>query len=262
MKWVGMFSGGLASWMASKRAAEKYGAANGTLLHAETGVEDADTYRYLPQAAANVGARLVRIADGRTIWQVFKDERFLGNSRVDPCSKILKRQMLDKWVDENCDPLDTVIVHGFDWSEGHRFQRMLDYGGKWTREAPLLEPPYLSKPQLIEMSRAEGIEPPRLYTLGFQHNNCGGGCVKAGQAAFAHLLKTLPDRYQEWESNEQAMRDYLGKDVSILKDRTGGTKKVLTLKEFRERKQAGIQHNLEDWGACGCFQVEAEEGTR
>ncbi len=25
-----------------------------------------------------------------------------------------------------------------------------------------------------------GIEPPRLYKMGFKHNNCGGACVKAG----------------------------------------------------------------------------------
>ena len=254
-KAIAMFSGGVASWVAAKRASQKYGVANTTLLFADTKGEDEDLYRFLEEGAANIGAPLVRIAEGRTIWEVFRAERFLGNARIDPCSKILKREVLDAWVEANCDPLETVIVHGFDWSEGHRFQRMLSYGGKWQREAPLLEPPYLNKAGLIALCRAEGLEPPRLYAMGFQHNNCGGGCVKAGQAAFAQLLRVMPERYREWEENEEAIRAHLGKDVSILTDRTNAERHPLTLREFRERKQAGGQHDLMDWGACGCFSA-------
>jgi len=256
MHWVGQFSGGLSSWVAAKRAAHKYGVENGVLLFADTGMEDEDLYRFLPEAAQNIGAPLITLKDGRTIWQVFQDVRFLGNHLVDPCSKILKRQLLNKWVAEHCDPLNTVLIYGFDWSEEHRLRRMIRYGGPWRYEAPLLEQPYLTRNDLMLMSRANGIEPPRLYKLGFPHNNCGGGCVKAGQASFALLLRMLPKRYLEWEQNEQAIRDYLERqDITILQDRSGGTKKPLTLKEFRERQQAGLQYDLEDWGSCGCFQT-------
>lgn len=261
MKHIVMFSGGVNSWAAAKRVAAQQGTANLTLLFADTGIEDEDLYRFLKEAATNVGGTFVRIAEGRTPWQVFFDKRFMANSRVDPCSRILKRELLDKWLKENCDPANTRIAMGFDWSEGHRMERMLSYGGPWQRWAPLLEKPYIGKTQMLDMLRVEGIEPPRLYALGFQHNNCGGTCVKAGQAAWALLLRTFPDRYRQWEENEERFRALISQGVSILIDRRGdGVKKPLTLKTFRESLQCGAQYDMFDWGSCGCFQTQ--EGGR
>ena len=85
--------------------------------------------------------------------------------------------------------------------------------------------------------------------------------MKAGQASWALVLRVFPERYAEWEENEKAIREYLGKDVSILTDRSGGSKKPMTLREFRERIEATGQYDLLDWGSCGCFQVAAEDGA-
>ena len=127
----------------------------------------------------------------------------------------------------------------------------------------MCEAPYLSKKQMIESLRARGIEPPRLYAMGFPHNNCGGACVKAGQGHFAHLLKMLPDRYAEWEQEEQAMRDHLKRDdVAILRDRTGGKSKPLTLKVFRERVQSGQFVDKHEWGGCGCALDDGTPGEQ
>ena len=254
MKHVVMFSGGITSWAAAKRVAAQHGTREMTLLFADTGVEDEDLYRFLEEAATNIGAPLVRIAEGRTPFQVFKDVRFLGNSRVDPCSKILKRQLLGKWLKENCDPQQTLVAMGFDWSEEHRLQRLRQYDTTWQRWAPLLNPPWQDKNQLIAQLRVEGIEPPRLYELGFQHNNCGGACVKAGQAAWALLLREFPERYWEWETNEASLRTMLGKNVTILKDRRCGTTRPMTLTEFRTTQCATNQYDMMDWGSCGCFE--------
>jgi hypothetical protein len=103
------------------------------------------------------------------------------------------------------------------------------------------------------------IRRPRLYDLGMQHANCGGGCVRAGQGQFARLLDTMPERFAEWERNEQALRDHLGKEVAILRDRTGGELRPLTLREFRERAEARPEQiDLFDIGGCGCFVAEEE----
>ncbi|WP_198164350.1 hypothetical protein, partial [Bradyrhizobium jicamae] len=72
-------------------------------------------------AAANIDAPLVRLADGRTPWQIFRDEKIIGNSRIDPCSKILKRKLSERWLKENRDPATTALVFGIDWTEKHRF---------------------------------------------------------------------------------------------------------------------------------------------
>jgi hypothetical protein len=253
-----MFSGGIASWAAAKRVAEVHGTADLTLLFADTRCEDQDLYRFLEDAAADVGAELTRICEGRTIWQVFRDERFLGNTRADPCSKILKRQMAERWLAEHCDPASTIVYVGMDWTETNRYERLRELRRPWHYEAPLVAPPYLSKIDMLDLARAAGLEPPRLYALGFAHNNCGGGCVKAGAGHFAHLLRVLPEVYGEWESNEAALRAFLGRDdVAILRDRRSGETKPLTLQQLRERIEADAQIDLFDIGGCGCFADDA-----
>jgi len=254
-----MFSGGSGSWAAAKRVAEKYGTVDLTLVFTDTLVEDLDLYRFLGEAAANVGGTLVRLVEGRTIWDVFRDERFLGNSRVDPCSRILKRQMADRWIKTNCAPDTTTIYVGIDWSEIHRYERLAQRRLPWRYEAPLCEAPYLTKPEILHWIKREGIEPPRLYGLGFAHNNCGGGCVKAGIGHFAHLLAVLPNVFTDWESHENQLREQLG-DVSILRDRSGGVSKPLPLATLRARIEAGTDAvDQFEIGGCGCFVDEPAE---
>jgi hypothetical protein len=258
MKHVVMFSGGIGSWAAAKRVVADHGTADVTLLFTDTLMEDEDLYRFLDDAERNIGVPITRIAEGRTPWQVFFDERFLGNSLKDPCSKILKRQMADRWLREHCDPAETAVYVGIDWTEEHRFTRLEERraGAGWTYLAPLCEPPLTLKSMLFDELLAAGIKPPRLYAMGFSHNNCGGFCVKAGQGHFANLLRTMPERFRYHEEQEQAIRLVLG-DVSILTDRRGdGVKKPLTLRAFRERVEAGWSCDPFDIGGCGCFVDE------
>jgi 3'-phosphoadenosine 5'-phosphosulfate sulfotransferase (PAPS reductase)/FAD synthetase len=253
-----MFSGGVGSWAAAKRVAARNGVDNLTLLFTDTKSEDADTYRFLREAAANVGAPLVTIADGRTIWDVFREERFLGNTRVDLCSRILKRELADRWLAEHYQPASTTVYVGIDWSEEHRFTRLAQRKLPWRYEAPLCDAPYLTKGALHEWATREGLQMQRLYRLGMPHANCGGGCVKAGAGHFARLLAADPERFAEWERNEASLRAELG-DVAILRDRTGGETRPLPLSELRQRIEAGQQPDMFDIGGCGCFVDAPEE---
>jgi 3'-phosphoadenosine 5'-phosphosulfate sulfotransferase (PAPS reductase)/FAD synthetase len=251
-----MFSGGIGSWAAAKRVVARFGQTDLTLLFADTLIEDEDLYRFLREAADNVGAPLVRIADGRTPWQVYRDERFLGNSRADPCSKLLKRVPASRWLRENCDPRETVVYVGIDWTEEHRFLRTRELRARegWSYKAPLCEPPYLIKRDMFAWLLREGIKRPRLYDLGFAHNNCGGFCCKAGQGHFSHLLRTLPDRYSEHEEAEEALRKYLRRNVAIMADRRGGDgKRPLSMRELRTRIENGRVVDPYAIGGCGCF---------
>jgi hypothetical protein len=261
---VVMFSGGIGSWAAAKRVAERYGTERLTLLFTDTRMEDEDLYRFLDEAAANVGGKLVKLTDGRSVWELFFAERMMGNSRADLCSRILKRELADNWVAEHCEPADTVIYVGIDWSEKHRIDRLAELKKPWRYEAPLTEPPYLTKSDLLLALQAEGIKPPRLYSMGFAHNNCGGFCVKAGFGHFANLLRSMPERYAYHEAKEQEFRQMLGRsDISILKRQPNRIKGKragyvpVTLKQLREEIEAGGQVDLFDIGGCGCF-VEGE----
>lgn len=255
---VVFYSGGIASWAAAKRVAETHGVDGLKLLFADTLIEDEDLYRFLEASAKNVGGELVRIAEGRTPWEVFRDVRMLGNSRLDPCSRILKREQAQQWIARHYPtPDDVVLYMGMSWDESHRADRSKRFWRPYTVECPLLDAPYLTKPQLLAWATSEGLTPPRLYQLGFAHNNCGGGCVKAGVSHFRHLLKVLPDVYEEWEQNEEGIRRHLGKDVTILRYQERNERKSISLAELRKR--ADEQFELFDWGGCGCFSPSDDE---
>src|SRR3990167_10705781 len=119
---VVLYSGGVGSYCAAKRVIARHGTA--TLLFTDTKTEDADLYRFLDDSEKALGVQVTRIADGRDIWQVFKDRRFLGYSRVDPCTDILKPQQSRKWLTANSDPAETVVYIGYDWTEPHRLERL------------------------------------------------------------------------------------------------------------------------------------------
>ena len=253
IKHLVMFSGGVVSWATAKRVVERHGTDGVVLLFADTLIEDADLYRFLEEGASNIGAPLVRISDGRDPWQVFRDTRFIANTRVDVCSRILKRELLNEWRDENCTRETATIYLGMTFEEQDRLERTRGYNEGWQYEAPLCDKPWVSHAMAIQMLKDEGIAPPRLYALGFEHNNCGGFRVKAGHKQFKRLLEVFPDLYRYHEAKEQQMRWILGKDISILRDRRGGELKTLTLTRFREKMEANEQCGLwESQSGCAC----------
>lgn len=251
-------SGGLSSAIAWERALDRFGPDGTVGLFADTLIEDCDLYRFLVDLERHFEHKLTRIADGRTPFETFQAERFLGNSRVDPCSRILKRELMDRWACENAP--DSIQAFGLNWDEDDRIARIAKRSKQLTW-FPLTEQPHLGTDEMAARVRSWGIEIPRLYTLGFAHNNCGGGCVKAGQAQWRLLLRTMPERYARWEREEETLRAELG-DVSILKHRSGPQKgQPLTLRAFRERlERQPLLFDQEDRGAaCDCMGAFAVE---
>lgn len=251
-------SGGVSSWMMARRVVDQHGPENVVCIFADVLIEEESTYWFLDAAVKNLGAKFVRLCDGRTPWQVFHDVKFLGNSRVDPCSRILKRELIDKYVRENFTSENSVQCFGFDWTEEHRLEKVRKRLNPWPVAAPLCAPPYLSKDQIIEAAMSAGLPIPTLYGLGFSHNNCGGKCVKAGQAHYKNLLDVLPEVYAEVEADEEKLRCELG-DVSILRDRRGGNSRPLSLREFRFRILNNVEYDKFDYGSCSCFSEVTDD---
>ncbi len=257
---VVMYSGGKASWLAALRVKERFGDDlnnNITLLFTDTKTEDADLYRFLREGAEKLELSLVEIADGRDIWQVFKDRRFLGTNRVPLCSRILKQEPSETWVRENCDPETSVMHFGIDWTEIHRCDRIAKHWDPIEVDFPLLWEPMADKSDVDEHLAAANIEPPRLYALGAPHNNCGGMCVRAGKAHFKWAIKAIPEVYDEWADKEEEVRTHLNSNIAILRDTASRGGQPVTLKRFKERVEAaGTQLDLfdeDDWGGCGCM---------
>jgi hypothetical protein len=248
---VVLFSGGIGSWAATHRMIAQGFAP--TLLFTDTFIEDEDLYRFLEDASTDLGIPITRIADGRTPWELFNDEGMIGNTRADICSRVLKRDLAREWIDTEY-PDGTTVAVGMDWQEIHRYDRAEPRWKPHMLVAPMIDSPLLSKQEMMRWAKDRGVEPPRLYGMGFPHNNCGGFCIKQGQGAFVNLLKMMPDRYAEHERQEESFRNQTGKDVAVLRDRRNGTTKPFPLKALREEHEAGGQQlDLLDIGGCDCM---------
>jgi 3'-phosphoadenosine 5'-phosphosulfate sulfotransferase (PAPS reductase)/FAD synthetase len=256
MKHIIMYSGGIGSWAAAKRVIEQHGRENVTLLFTDTLIEDEDLYRFLRETSEQFGCELVWLKDGRDPWQVFKDVRWIGNSRIAQCSHLLKQKVAENWIKAHFQPEEVTLYVGIDWTEIHRLAAIVKHWSPYTVKAPMTEAPYLDKEDMKRLLKADGIKVPRLYEMGFSHNNCGGFCVRAGQGHFINLLKQKRELYLYHEQKEQEMREYLGRDdVSILTRTVNGKEQTLTLRQLREEYENGLgkQIDMFDIGGCGCF---------
>lgn len=271
MHYIVSYSSGLASTEALERTIERYGKANTIALFAdvkgastsEHAGEDADNYRFMADVERYLGIEIVRIVEGRDIWQAMFDARAItipvGKTRVARCSIDLKRKPLDAWIVERYAPDECIRVAGLDWSERHRIDDFVATVAPYRCWLPLNEPPYVDSCLLADKWEKRGIAPPKLYEDGFSHSNCGGFCVKAGQAHFARLYQTNRPRYLFHADKEARFRAEINPKATILRDRRGGTSRPMTLYEFAERLDRGEAYDQDDWGGCGCFAPVRQE---
>lgn len=289
MKHVVFYSGGGGSWATAKRVIEKYGQEDTILLFTDTLIEDQDLYRFMIETAfqlygkkasvpteklveaSNIEVRrkqlielrdqvklhlsnFIWIADGRTPWEVFKDVRWLGNSRIAQCSHKLKQDVARKWIVKNFKPEEVVLYLGIDFMESNRTKSVIRNWDPYVCEFPLMDKPYLYKQDIFDMLEAEGIEQPRMYKMGFSHNNCGGCCVRGGQGHWVTTLTNFPERFNEVENFEKEMSDFLQKDVTMLTKNKNKVKSNFSLTNLRilhEEKSKEV--DMDDIGGCGCF---------
>jgi hypothetical protein len=255
---VVQYSTGAGSAEVAVRVVEEHGVDNVVLLTADTTVEDVDNWRFAEEAWKWLGEpEWIRVCDGRSPMQVGRDVKVVPNDRMAVCSRILKREILRRYIEEHYAPERTLIYEGYDWTEPHRFERAIEPWKPYELRAPLLDPPYVQKAEILDAWKERGIKPPRLYDMGFAHANCGGACVRSGQAQWALLFREDPALYLEWEAEEEVTRQMLDKDVAILRDRRFGKVRPMTLREFRQERLHGGDYDRSDWGACGCDPMGA-----
>ncbi|TYB71186.1 phosphoadenosine phosphosulfate reductase family protein [Nonomuraea sp. PA05] len=169
---VVQMSGGLGSFWAAVFAVLVYGKENVVLLFADTLWEHPDTYRFLGQASEHLDITPIIVCDGRNPFQVYFDQHFLGNSRIAPCTKELKQKPCRRWLEEHCDPADTILYVGLDAAEERRRPGVIKGWTPWRVEFPLMDDKTWDKKRMKTECAKLGITIPRMYELGFSHNNC------------------------------------------------------------------------------------------
>lgn len=207
-------------------------------IFADTRIEDEDLYRFNMDIAAAIKKEPVILTDGRTPWDVFIDQKFIGNSRIAPCSKELKTKPVRRWLKKNASPTDPLVL-GMGWEECDRVERAR---ANWAPRpvVSLLMQYRVYRWQYADILKRHGIKQSRLYEVGFDHNNCGGMCVRAGQAQFERLLRWNPERYDYHENEMERAMAAIGPTAKpFLKITKDGVISYVSLREFREHVQGG-----------------------
>lgn len=253
MRYVVSLSGGLSSAVAADRLIERVGRDAVLLWFADTAWEDDDLYRFVDDCMVRWGGDLTRYKDGRTPLEVFEWKKIIPNSMIAPCTFVLKIEPFRRYLATLDGPITVAI--GYDWNEGSRRERTESEYAKlgYACEFPLLWKPLEYGP-LRDVVKAWGVEPPRLYGLGFPHNNCGGRCIRQGKREWLRLRDAFPARFAEVRDWEQAQRAKGGPRANraIVRDKEGKKSIPLPLADL-ERRQEVIEAEMgDDLFSCYC----------
>ncbi len=253
MKYISSLSGGVASAVAHNRAIERYGKKNVTPWFADTLYEDEDLYRFLGDLENYWNQKIIRQSQGMTPPQVAEREKMIFNNRHAYCSRVLKIEPFTVLV-KAC-PKPVTILLGLDWTEEHR---MVAPKKNYERiDGVTVDFPLMWKPldfDMFQTVKSWGIKIPKLYKMGFPHNNCGGRCFRQGISEWLRLRVHFPERFEEvkdWETAQQNIGD-ARKSHAICKDQSGNKNIPLSLRNIEKRKLDDNKSNQEDMFACFC----------
>jgi len=233
-------SGGLASAVAAERVICRYGREKTLLWFADTRYEDADLYRFLHALMQRFGGVLYWYTDGRTPLEVAAEKKLIHCNKAAPCSYELKVKPFRQFI--LAMPALPVVYIGLD---RHETRRQISVKESYARaipdaivDYPLLWNPYEYRPFSDVCREDWQLEPPRLYALGFTHNNCGGRCVRQGIGEWVRLGTHFPERYSTCENWEQEQRGEGGPRAnrSFCAVQRAGTKRPITLAEIRDSR--------------------------
>lgn len=251
------FSGGAASYLAAKRVVERFGADEVLLVTADTQSEADDWRSFVEEAGKRLGCLHVILSRYMDIWELAEYMSAIPNVRMGFCSRILKKELVDEFLENQFPSSGITQYFGFDWSEEHRLDNLRLRKPDDDIEAPLMWKPVAGHREAIAAIGADGLPMPMAYQLGLPHNNClKYGCVKGGHSYWEKLYEVLPDAFARSEAAEAKIRERIG-DHSILKvmGTVDGERKrrPMALSELRESIEDDKRLEGVDWGVCGCF---------
>jgi hypothetical protein len=236
---IGSVSSGLSSSIAFDRLINKY--PDAMPVFEDVLFEDDDNYRFLEDCEKRWGKKIIRLCEGRTPYEVSFAHHTIPNSLLAPCSFELKIDLFKAWLLTLPDQ-DITIHIGFDFRELERMERSREGYAKmgYKVDFPLEWKPIEFRPYSQVVKEDWGIDPPRMYQMGYTHANCGGRCCKQGQGDWIRTLVHFPERFaqiEQWEKNMRTISEKHSKR-SILKRIVGKETQSLTLEQLRKEYDA------------------------
>jgi len=267
------FSGGKSSFTVAWWVKNKHPNDNIILYFTDTMFEDEDLYRFNYEVSDKLELPLLIHADGRNPLDLMQQQNFLYNSRIARCSLELKVMVASKFLRKGIKPNheqwhnkkylksenfieNPILYFGIGYGEAHRRTAIEKNWQPLETQFPLIDE-YVDTNTILNQYN---IKQPKLYDMGFAHNNCKGRCIKGGQGHWLHLLKNDYVSFQEMRDFEIMMNGIINaknntKDVKYSFLKKKGQPYLLKDLEydFRNKPQ---QLDIWDFGGCGCFVEE------
>lgn len=213
---VSRFSCGAASAVATKLVLAEYGVERVAVVNAFVAQEHPDNRRFLIDCEKWFGVPVTVVRDekyGASTVEVFRRQRYLSGRTGAPCTRILKREVLDAWSE----PGD-VWVLGYTIEERRRLDAFLDANNDRRVLTPLIDRGLSKRDCLAIISRA-GIELPMMYRLGYKNANCIG-CVKGGEGYWNKVRRDFPLQFEEIAR----LQESIGPGAYLFRDRSTGVR--------------------------------------
>lgn len=245
-KVVVKFSGGVTSAWCAGWALRNYPRDEIVLLFHDTKEEDKDTYRFLHEMAAALGLPITERSDGRSVTELFYDEGYLGNNQNTFCSRMLKVEPANRFMQELRDwgYDEIVLVIGYSAREPERVTKMVGRCAAANLQVrfPVIEE-RVTKQDCADWCLEMGVKPSAMYCWS-EHANCVG-CVKGGKAYWLAVHEHHPDVFEARAQQEEEF----GHEII-----RGGNREHVTLRQLLERglKRRVNQREAISIGACDC----------
>ena len=224
VKHLVQFSTGAASAEVAWRVVDEHGPETSCCSPPTPSREDDDNWRFAREVVDRLGCEWVILARWPDADGGRPGHRCVPSNRMAVCSRVLKRELLDTYRAEHFDPASTIVYLGYDWTELHRVEAAQKHWAPWTVDCPLTRPPHLWKQQILDLFRERGIEPPRLYGYGLRSCELRRRRASAaGRPSGRCCCRSTGPATSNGKPRRRRAARLLGKDVSILRDRTGGT---------------------------------------
>lgn len=187
------FSCGAASAVAAKLAVEKYGE-RCTVVYCDTmSSEHPDNARFFADVEQWLGVPILKIRSEKyaSVEQVFEKRRYMSGIAGAICTTELKKVPRMAWQQA-----DDVHVWGYTSEEQDRIEAF-EQNNPELRLEWILRDNNIGKKWCLYLLEHAGIRLPKMYALGFEHNNCLG-CVKATSPDYWRKVRRLfPDVFAE-----------------------------------------------------------------
>jgi hypothetical protein len=245
---VCQFSCGAASAVATKLAIAQYATSRDVqIVNAFLKEEHSDNRRFALDCERWFARSITTLRDekyGASVVQVFKTKQYIKGRLGAPCSRELKRKVLDAWKQ----PGD-IMVFGYTIEEEDRLDDFRERNPDRPVVAPLIEAG-LSKADCKAMVQRAGIALPAMYMLGYDNANCIG-CVKGGEGYW----RAIRDDFPEYFEAMCLLQDEIGPGSWFLRYRSGPMKgERFSLRNL----PAGEPRRNESLPSCSFFCESAE----